>query len=67
MRSAITAVYTLLNLNKKVPEIYPSQYDIRSLGAAVKTMKSDNEGLFMRLAETIIKKKLENTTFEKLI
>jgi myosin-crossreactive antigen len=29
VRSAITAVYTLLNLDKKVPQIYPSQYDIR--------------------------------------
>jgi oleate hydratase len=67
VRSAITAVYTLLDLDKKVPEIYPSQYDIRTLTAAIKTMKSNHEGLLIRLVETVIKKKLKNTTFEKLL
>jgi oleate hydratase len=65
--SAITAVYTLLHLDKQVPEIWPSQYDIRAIAAAIKTMKSDNEGLLLRLAETVIKKKLQNTTLEKLL
>ena len=67
VRSAITAVYTLLHLDKQVPEIWPSQYDIRAIAAAIKTMKSDNEGLLLRLAETVIKKKLQNTTLEKLL
>jgi oleate hydratase len=67
VRSAIMAVYTLLGLEKSVPQIYPSQYDIRALAAAVKTMKSEHEGILSRLAETIIRKKLENTVFEGLI
>ncbi|QOP46418.1 oleate hydratase [Sulfurimonas paralvinellae] len=67
VRSAITAVYTLLGLDKKVPESYPSQYDIRALAAAVKTIKSEHEGLLMRLVESVIKKKLENTIYEKLL
>ena len=67
VRSAIMAVYTLLGLEKSVPQIYPSQYDIRALAAAVKTMKSEHEGILSRLAETIIRKKLENTVFEGLV
>ena len=67
VRSAITAVYGFLNLEKPVPEVYPSQYDIRALAAAVKTMKSDDEGILKRVAESVIKRKLANTTFEDLI
>ena len=67
VRSAIMAVYTLLGLEKSVPEIYPSQYDIRALAAAAKTMRSEHEGIITRLVESIIRKKLENTTFEGLI
>lgn len=67
VRSAITAVYTLLNLNKNVPEIYPGQYDIRVLARAVKTMKSEHEGLIMRLIERVVTKKLKNTVLEELI
>jgi len=67
IRSAITAVYTLLHLDKKVPEIYASQYDIRVLSMAMKTMKSEHEGIGKRLMEAIVKKKLSNTTFEDLV
>jgi oleate hydratase len=67
VRSAIMAVYTLLGLEKSVPQSYPSQYDIRALAAAVKTMKSEHEGILSRLVETIIRKKLENTVFEGLV
>jgi len=67
VRSAITAVYQFLNLDKKVPEIYASQYDIRALSAAMKTMKSDHEGIVQKLIESIIKKKLANTHFENLL
>ncbi|BAF72079.1 oleate hydratase [Sulfurovum sp. NBC37-1] len=67
VRSAIMAVYHFLNLEKPVPEIYPSQYDIRALAAAVKTMKPDDEGIVQRLIESVIKKKLANTTFEGLL
>ena len=67
VRSAIMAVYGLLNLEKPVPEIYPSLYDIRVLATAIKTMKTDDEGIFKKIAEHVIKKKLENTTFEELV
>jgi len=63
VRSAIMAVYTLLNLDKEVPEVYPSQYDIRVVAAATKAMYSGRP----LPAETIIKKLLSNTTLEGLI
>ena len=67
VRSAIMAVYGLLKLEKPVPEIYPSQYDIRALAAAVKTMKSDDEGIVKKIAESVIKRKLSHTRFEDLL
>ena len=67
VRSAIMAVYGFLNLEKPVPEIYPSRYDIRALAAAVKTMKTDDEGIVKKVIESVVKKKLANTTFEELI
>jgi len=67
VRSAMMAVYTLLQLEKNPPEVYPTQYDIRYLSAAAKAMRSEHEGLLRRLAETVIKRKLEHTTLEGLI
>ena len=67
VRSAIMAVYHFLNIEKHVPEIYASQYDIRALSSATKAMKSDHQGIVKNLIETVIKKKLHNTTFEDLV
>ena len=67
VRSAIMAVYGFLNLEKPVPEVYPSRYDIRALAAAVKTMKTDDEGILKKVIESVVKKKLANTTFEELL
>lgn len=67
VRSAIMAVYSFLKLEKNVPEIYASQYDIRALATATKTMKSEHEGIGKKIIESIIKKKLANTTFEGLV
>ena len=67
VRSAIMAVYGLLNLEKPVPEVYPSQYDIRVLATAVKTMKSDDEGMLKKMAESLIKRKLSDTRFADLV
>ena len=67
VRSAITAVYGLLKLDKQVPEIYPSIYDIRALANAVKTMKPEDEGIFTKVIELVVKKKLQNTSFEDLL
>lgn len=63
VRSAMMAVYTLLGLNKKAPEIYASQYDIRYLMNAAKTMYSGRP----LPAESILKKLLWNTSLEGLI
>ena len=67
VRSAIMAVYSFLELDKKVPEIYASQYDVRALATATKTMKSEHQSIGKRIVERIIKKKLANTTFEDLV
>ena len=67
VRSAIMAVYGFLNLEKPVPEVYPSRYDIRALAATVKTMKTDDEGILKKVIESVVKKKLANTTFEELL
>ncbi len=67
VRSAITAVYKFLDLEKNVPEIYGSQFDIRALATATKTMKSEHEGIGKKIIENIIKRKLANTTFEDLV
>lgn len=63
VRSAIMAVYTLLELEKNPPEIYPSQYDIRVVADAAKALYSGRP----LPAESIIKKLLRNTTLEGLI
>ena len=67
VRSAIMAVYKFLNLEKNVPEIYGSQFDIRALAIATKSMTSEHEGIGKKIIESIIKKKLANTTFEGLL
>lgn len=63
VRSAMMAVYTLLGLEKNPPEIFPSQYDIRTVIAAAKAMYSGRA----LPAESIIKKLLSNTHLEGLI
>ncbi|MBZ9622185.1 oleate hydratase [Clostridium sp. FP2] len=63
IRSAMMAVYTLLNLDKKVPEVYPTKYDIRVVAAAAKALYSGRP----LPGETIVRKLLKNTTLEGLI
>jgi oleate hydratase len=41
VRSAMIGVYTLLGLDKEPPEVWPSQYDLRVIAKAVKTMYGD--------------------------
>jgi len=67
VRSAMMAVYKLLELDKEVPEIYPSQYDVRVLAAATKAMHSEDESIFTKIIEHVVKKKLKNTTMEGLL
>ncbi|MCY6483819.1 oleate hydratase [Clostridium aestuarii] len=63
IRSAMMAVYTLLGLEKNPPEVYPSQYDVRVIANATKTLYSGRP----LPAEAIIKKLLKDTTLEGLI
>lgn len=63
VRSAMTAVYTLLALDKQPPEVHPSQYDLRVIAAAVKTMYG---GKHMP-GEMILRHFLKNTSMEGLI
>lgn len=63
IRSAMMAVYTLLNLEKKVPDVYPTKYDVRVIAAATKTLYSGRP----LPAEMIVKKLLKDTTLEGLI
>ncbi|MGL5647785.1 MAG: oleate hydratase [Clostridium sp.] len=63
IRSAMMATYELLKLNKIPPEIHPSQYDIRALSAAMKSLNCGRE----IPGEGIVKKLLKDTTLEGLI
>lgn len=63
VRSAIMAVYKLLKLEKNVPEIHPSKYDLRVLAEAFKALYSGRH----IPAESIIHRLLEDTTLEDLI
>ena len=63
VRSAIMGVYKLLHLEKDVPEIYPSRFDIRALTAATKTLYSGKP----LPGEPIVKKLIKDTTLEGLI
>lgn len=63
VRTAMMAVYKLLNLEKEVIPVYPSKYDIRVLLAAGKAMYSE-KGL---PGENILKKLIVGTELEKLL
>jgi oleate hydratase len=63
IRTAMTAVYKLLGLEKQVIPVYASKYDIRVLMAAAKTLYSGR----LIPGETIIKKLIKDTTLENLL
>ncbi len=63
VRTARIAVYTLLNANKQVPDIFASQYDIRHL---LKAMKTLNDGKSF-VGERILHRMLRNTYFEHIL
>lgn len=63
VRTARVAVYTLLNINKQVPDINPLQYDIRHLLKATKTLNDDKPFL----GEGLLKKVLKGTYFEHVL
>jgi len=63
VRTARIAVYKLLNLNKQVPDIAASQYDIRQLLKATKAL-NDNKPF---PGESVLKRILKNTYFEHIL
>ncbi len=63
VRTARIAVYSLLNLNKQVPDVYPSQYDIRHLLKATKAL-NDNKSF---AGEGLLHKVFKGTYFEHIL
>jgi oleate hydratase len=69
VRTAMEAVYTLLDVERGVPEVFNSTYDIRTLLAAIGPLR-DGKGLdipgpaFLR---TLLLKKLEGTEISTLL
>lgn len=73
IRTAMEAVYTLLNIDRGVPEVWGSVYDVRDLlNATVKLRDGKkitdlNLGLKERIALKEVIKKVEGTDLEKLL
>jgi len=63
VRTARIAVYSLLNLNKQVPDINPLQYDIRHLLKATQALNDYKPFL----GEGILRKILKGTYFEHIL
>jgi len=63
IRTARIAVYTLLDLNKQVPDINPLQYDIRQLLKAIKALNDDQPFI----GEGILRRFLKDTYYEHIL
>ena len=72
VRTAMESVYTLLEVERAVPEVYGSIYDIRELLKAIyymgdkKTIDEANLGI-PKLAKVALKKKIKGTFIEELL
>lgn len=73
IRTGMEAVYTLLDIDRGVPEVWGSVYDVRDLlNSAVqlrdgKKVTDMNQGLLEKLALKAMLKKTEGTDIEKLL
>ena len=73
MRTGMEAVYTLLNIDRGVPEVWGSTYDIRDLLNATVQLRDGrslldmNLGFKEKLALKEVLKKIEGTDIEKLL
>ena len=74
MRTGMEAVYTLLNIDRGVPEVWGSTYDVRDLlDATVKLRGRQEDSLDMelpfiqRVALKEVLKKIEGTDLEKFL
>ena len=64
VRSAMMAVYELMNIGKEVDPVYPSQYDIRVLSNAIKSCLGVDK---LPLHDLTVKDILRNTELLKLL
>ena len=73
MRTAMEAVYTLLNVDRGVPEVWGSVYDLRALLDATVKLRDGKKvtDMDMNLAQKIalkeVIKRIEGTDIEKLL
>ena len=73
MRTGMEAVYTLLNVDRGVPEVWGSVYDVRSLLDATVKLRDGKKATDMKMnlaQELVIKKllgKIKDTDIEKLL
>ena len=73
MRTGMEAVYTLLNIDRGVPEVWGSTYDIRDLLNATIRLRDGNPltemhlGFAEKLALKKVLEKIHNTDVEKLL
>ena len=73
MRTGMEAVYTLLNIDRGVPEVWGSTYDIRDLLNATVKLRDGKKitdmdlTLVQKLALKVVLEKIEHTDIEKLL
>ena len=73
MRTGMEAVYTLLNIDRGVPEVWGSTYDIRDLLNATVKLRDGKKitdmdlPLVQKLALKVVLEKIEHTDIEKLL
>ena len=73
MRTAMVAVYTLMNVDRGVPEVWGSLYDVRDLLKAAISMRDGRPlsemklGLKEKAAMHELLKKIQGTDIEKLL
>ena len=73
IRTGMEAVYTLLNIDRAVPEVWGSQYDVRELlragyyGLDKKSLDDVKLTLKEKTALKVLKKKVKNTDIELLL
>lgn len=73
MRTAMVAVYTLMNVDRGVPEVWGSLYDVRDLLKAAISMRDGRPlsemklGIKEKAAVHELLKKIHGTDIEKLL
>ena len=73
MRTGMEAVYTLLNIDRGVPEVWGSTYDVRDLLNATVKLRDGKKitdmdlPLVQKLALKVVLEKIEHTDIEKLL